>query len=62
MSAQDAERAGLVSKVFPEDEVVDEAIKLGEKIGKFSKVAVAMAKETVNASNNLPLDQGWEGV
>ena len=62
MSAQDAERAGLVSKVLPVSEVVEEAIKLGEKIGKFSKIAVAMAKETVNAANNLPLDQGTECV
>ena len=60
MSAQDAERAGLVSKVLPVAEVVSEAVKLGEKIGTFSKVAVAMAKEAVNASNNLPLDQGTE--
>lgn len=58
VSAQDAERAGLVSKVLPVAEVVSEAVKLGEKIGTFSKVAVAMAKEAVNASNNLPLDQG----
>lgn len=58
MSAQDAEQAGLVSKVFPVAEVVSEAVKLGEKISGFSKIAVAMAKEAVNASNNLTLDQG----
>ena len=58
MSAQDAEQAGLVSKVFPVAEVVSEAVKLGEKISGFSKIAVAMAKEAINASNNLTLDQG----
>jgi len=58
VSAQDAEQAGLVSKVFPVAEVVSEAVKLGEKISGFSKIAVAMAKEAVNASNNLTLDQG----
>ena len=61
MSAQDAERLGLVSKVCPVSELVSEAVKLGEKIAGFSKVTVAMAKEAVNAANNLALDQG-EGV
>ena len=44
MSAQDAERAGLVSKVIPAEELVDEAVKLGEKISSLSKVAIAMAQ------------------
>lgn len=57
MSAQDAEKAGLVSKVFPPGEVVDEAVKLGEKIGQFSQIATAMAKEAVNMSNELALTQ-----
>ena len=58
MSAQDAERCGLVSKVFPVEELVDEAVKLGEKVAGMSKVAVAMAKEAVNAADNLPLSEG----
>lgn len=62
MSAQEAEKAGLVSKVFPVEELVDEAVKLGEKIAGMSKVAVAMAKETVNAADNLPLNEGMEGL
>ena len=58
MSAQDAEKAGLVSKVLPPGELVEGAIKLGEKISELSKVIVAMAKEAVNAADNLPLEQG----
>ena len=58
MSAQDAERAGLVSKVYPVSELLNEAVKLGEKIAGFSKIAVGMAKEAINASNNMTLDQG----
>ncbi len=58
LSAQEAERLGLVSKIFPADQLVDEAVKLGEKIASMSQVAAAMVKETVNAANNLPLDEG----
>jgi len=58
LSAQEAERLGLVSKVFPVEELVDEAVKLGEKIAGMSKVAVAMAKEAVNAADNLSLNEG----
>ena len=58
ISAQEAEKHGLVSKVVPVDELVDEAVKLGEKISGMSKVAVAMAKMAVNASNNLSLTEG----
>ena len=58
MSAQEAQSAGLVSKVFPVTNVVDEAVKLGERISGFSKIAIAAAKEAVNVADNLPLDQG----
>lgn len=47
-----------MSKVFPVADLVNEAVKLGEKVAGMSKVAVAMAKEVVNASDNLPLSEG----
>ena len=40
---------GLVSKVFPVDQLVAEAVKCGEKIASNSKLVSAMAKEAVNA-------------
>ncbi|XP_072015815.1 enoyl-CoA hydratase, mitochondrial-like [Amphiura filiformis] len=58
MNAQDAKEAGLVSKVFPADQVVDEAIKLAEKISGNSKIVVQMAKEAVNTAYEVSLTEG----
>lgn len=37
-----------MSSVHPPDQLVNEAVKLGERIANNSKVIVAMAKESVN--------------
>ena len=58
MSAEEALSLGLVSRVFPTETLVDEAIQLGERISGFSKIAVAMCKEAVNAAEQLPLNEG----
>ncbi|CAI8001039.1 Enoyl-CoA hydratase, mitochondrial [Geodia barretti] len=43
---------------LPTESLVDEAIQLGERISGFSKIAVAMCKEAVNAAEQLPLNEG----
>jgi enoyl-CoA hydratase/carnithine racemase len=48
MSAQEAQQSGLVSKVFPAESLVEETVKIAEKIAANSKPIVAMAKEAVN--------------
>ncbi|XP_059139627.1 enoyl-CoA hydratase, mitochondrial-like isoform X2 [Physella acuta] len=58
ISAQEAEKAGLVSKVFPPDQLVNEAVKTAEKIASFSKVITAMCKEAVNTGYDLTLTEG----
>ncbi len=45
MDAAEAERAGLVSRVVPADDLLDEALKIGATIASFSLPAVLMAKE-----------------
>ncbi|KAG9341119.1 hypothetical protein JZ751_019873 [Albula glossodonta] len=58
ITAQDAKQSGLVSKIYPVDQLVQEAIKCGEKIAGNSKLVSAMAKEAVNAAFELTLAEG----
>ncbi len=58
MDAAEAERANLVSRVFPAAELMAEAIKIAEKIAALSPIAVAAAKKAVNAAFETTLAQG----
>ncbi len=58
MDANEAERAGLVSRIVPLDSLQSEAMKVATKIAGFSKPAVLLAKECVLAAHNTTLDQG----
>ncbi|XP_034952612.1 probable enoyl-CoA hydratase, mitochondrial [Chelonus insularis] len=58
ITAEEAEKAGLVSKVFPADKVVAEAVKLGEKIASHSQLTVTLAKEAVNKAYEMTLQEG----
>ena len=58
MDASSAEQAGLVAKVFPADDLVDEAVAMAEKIASKGRMAVLMTKECVNASQELSLQEG----
>lgn len=58
IDAQAAERMDLVSKVFPAEQLVDEAIKLGERIGTHSPMIVKLAKESVNVALETTLQEG----
>lgn len=58
MDAEEAERAGLVSRIIPAADLVDEAVKTGERIASMSQVSVALAKEAVNRAEELGLSEG----
>jgi enoyl-CoA hydratase len=58
MDAQEAERAGLVSRVVPADKLIDEAIVAAETICSYSLPAVMMAKEAINRAYESPLSDG----
>lgn len=58
MDAAEAERCGLVSRVVPAAEVVEEALKAADKISGFSLPATMMTKEAVNRSFETTLAEG----
>jgi enoyl-CoA hydratase len=58
IGAEEAERAGLVSRIVPAAELVEEAMKVAEKIASFPRAAVMMVKETVNCAEETPLAEG----
>jgi len=61
MKADEAERAGLVSRVVPLAELQAEAMKAASLIAGFSSAAVLLAKESVDAADNTTLQQGLIG-
>jgi len=58
MTAQEALTRGLVARVVPADELLEDAIKTAAKIASHSKPIAAMAKTLVNASFETSLAEG----
>ena len=58
MGAEEAERAGLVARVVPAADLMDEAMKTAEAIAAMSPFATMANKEMVNAAFENGLAQG----
>jgi len=58
MDAQEAERAGLVSRVVPLDKLMEEALAVAEKIANYSLPVVMMIKESINRAYETTLAEG----
>jgi enoyl-CoA hydratase len=58
MDAQEAERAGLVSRVVPLDKLMDEALGAALIICDYSQIAVMSAKESINRAFESSLSDG----
>jgi enoyl-CoA hydratase len=58
MDAEEAERAGLVSRVVPADKLLDEANAVAKTIASMSLSASRMAKEAVNRAFESTLAEG----
>ncbi|MEU3275359.1 enoyl-CoA hydratase [Saccharomonospora sp. NPDC006951] len=58
MDADEAERAGLVSRIVPADALPEEGVTTASKVASMSKPASMMAKEAVNRAFETSLSEG----
>ncbi|MFF2196376.1 enoyl-CoA hydratase [Streptomyces sp. NPDC058157] len=58
MDAAEAERAGLVSRIVPADELLAEALAVATTVAEMSKPVAMMAKEAVNRAFETTLAEG----
>ena len=58
MSAEEAERSGLVTRIVPVGDLLDDALKTAEKIAKMSRPLAMITKEAVNRAFEVPLAEG----
>jgi len=58
MDAAEAERAGLVARVVPADQLLDEAMETAQAVAAMPPMAAMVAKELVNLASETTLAQG----
>jgi enoyl-CoA hydratase len=58
MDADEAERSGLVSRIVPAADLIEEAVKTAQKIADMSRPITMMTKETVNRAYETTLSEG----
>lgn len=58
MDAEEAERVGLVSRIVPAIELVDEAVSTAHRIAEMSGHVIMAIKESVNRAYEIPLAEG----
>lgn len=58
MAAEEAERSGLVSRIVPVAELVDEAVKVAQRIADMSRPVVMMVKDSVSRAYETTLTEG----
>lgn len=60
VGAEDAYRLGLVDRVVPQAELVDEAVNLAKSLAQKAPRAIALAKMAINEGFSLPLEEALE--
>ena len=58
ITAKEAQQYGLISAIHPPEQLVDQAIKLAERISTHSNLIVQICKEAVNSAYDTTLSQG----
>lgn len=57
IGAEEAKEMGIVNNIIPHDELMAEAEKLAVKLANGPRVALRMAKNVINDSVNMTLEQ-----
>ena len=60
MDVNEAERAGLVARILPVENFVEEVVKIAQGIAVLSTPVVMMAKQCVNVALETTLEQGMQ--
>lgn len=60
IDAAEAHRIGIVNGLFPAAELLPEVLRMGQQLAEGPAVALAQAKEILNASSNLSLNEVME--
>jgi enoyl-CoA hydratase len=58
MGAEEALNCGLIARIFPDEELVENAMGIAEIISQYSKPALKMITNAVHKSDDLTLEQG----
>ncbi len=58
MGAEEAERAGLVSRVLPLEGFREEVVQIADSIAALSRPVIRIAKDAVNAALETTLTEG----
>ncbi len=58
MGAEEAERAGLVSRIVTDKELIEEAIATAKQIASMSRPATMMVKDIINRAYETTLSEG----
>ena len=60
INAEEALRVGLVNAVYPQEELMPNALKLAGKIAKNAPIAVRACKQAINEGLQVTIEQGVE--
>lgn len=58
VDAEEAYRIGLVNRIYPQEQLLEEAKKIAGKIADKSPIVVRLAKKSVQEGANLPIETG----
>lgn len=60
MTASEALNIGIVNKIFPKTQLMEEAVKIATKLSKKAPLALRMMKKAINVSAGLDANPGFE--